>query len=393
MTTPPQPAAASCAAALRVTPVASAADRAAFLDLPYRAYRGQPGWRAPLRMERAAQLDPAQNKGLANIDHALFLARRGTEVVGRIAAIVNHAHIEIHQDGTGHFGFLDTLAPDPEAVSALIAVASNWLRAQGMTRIRGPFSFSINEETGLLIDGFETPPMILMPHGRPDYAPALESVGLVKAMDMHAFHYAFGEAYTMPPRVRRLVDAFHAEPALSIRPLDMRNFKADIALIMDLFNDAWAENWGFVPFSAAQIEAMASELKPLIHPRSLWIASVGGEPAAFTLFLPDINEMADGLDGRLLPFGWAQLLYRLKIRGPRRARLPLAGLRRKYHKSGRGLLAMAGCFEAAFRAQHEQGVREVEASWVLEVNRDLLKLITLYDMSRYKTYRVYEKPL
>ena len=393
MSAPSQPAAASSAAALRVVPVASVADRAAFLDLPYRAYRGQPGWRAPLRMERAAQLDPAQNKGLAHIDHTLFLARRGGEVVGRIAAIVNHAHLGIHHDCTGHFGFLDTLVPDTEAVAALIEAAANWLRAQGMTRIRGPFSFSINEETGLLVEGFETPPMILMPHGRPDYAPALEGAGLVKAMDMHAFHYKFGETYTMPPRVRRLVEGFREDPALTIRPLDMRNFKADIALIMELFNDAWAENWGFVPFSADQIGAMAKELRPLIHPRSLWIASIDGAPAAFTLFLPDINEMADGLDGRLLPFGWAQLLYRLKIRGPRRSRLPLAGIRRKYHKSRRGLLAMAGCYEAAFRAQHEQGVREVEASWVLEVNRDLLKLITLYDMTRYKTYRVYEKPL
>lgn len=371
----------------------SRADRAAFIDLPYRAYRDLPEWRAPLRFERAQQIDPAHNPALARMDHALMLARREGRVVGRIAAIVNPAHLDLYADATGHFGFLDTLAPDPAVVAALIHAAEDWLRARGMARVAGPFNFSINEECGLLIDGFDSPPMLMMPHGRPDYAGALESVGFVKAMDMHAFLHDFDAEYHIPPTVQRWKDAFERDEALKIRPLDTKNFKADIELVMDMFNDAWSQNWGFIPFSADQISVMAQELKPLIRPDALWIAMIDGEPAGFTLFLPDINEIADGLDGRILPFGWWQLIYRLKIRGPRRARLPLAGLRRKYHKTRRGLVAMTGSFEAAFAAQHKQGVRQVEASWILETNRDLLNLVALYDMRRYKTYRIYEKAL
>lgn len=383
----------SAAPELTVCEVNSRADRAAFVDLPYRAYRDVAHWRAPLRFERKAQLEPKHNPGLARIDHTLMLARRDGQVVGRIAAIVNRGHLELYSDATGHFGFLDTLSADAEVAAALMAAAEDWLRARGMTRIAGPFSFSINEESGLLVEGFDTPPMMMMPHGRPDYAPTLEGLGFAKAMDLYAFLHEFGEEYHIPPTVKRWKDAFDRDPALSIRPLNMKNFKADIRMVMEIFNDAWSQNWGFVPFSADQITVMAHELKPLLRSDSLWIAMIDGEPAGFTFLFPDLNEIVDGLDGKILPFGWAQLLYRLKIRGPKRARLPLAGLRRKFHKTRRGMVAMAGSFETAFAAQHANGVREVEASWILESNSDLLNLVDLYEMKRYKTYRVYEKAL
>ncbi len=378
---------------IAVSEATSKQDRGAFIDLPYRAYRDLPGWRAPLRFERKAQISTKHNPGLAGVDHALMLARRNGQVVGRIAAIINSKHLDTYNDATGHFGFLDTLTPDAEVVTSLITAAEDWLRARGMKRICGPFSFSINEESGLLIDGFDTPPMLMMPHGRPEYAPALESLGYSKAMDLYAFLHEFDEEYHIPPTVKRWKDAFERDPALSIRPLNMKNFKADIELVMDMFNDAWSQNWGFIPFSTEQITMMAKELKPLIRSDALSIALIDNEPAGFTFFLPDINEITDGLNGHILPFGWAQLLYRLKIRGPKRARLPLAGLRRKFHKTRRGMVAMTGSFEAALAAQHAQGVREVEASWILETNRDLLNLVDLYKMDRYKTYRVFEKPL
>lgn len=378
---------------LTITPVTTAADRKAFLDLPYRAYHDLPDWRAPLRLERAMQINPKHNPALARMEHVLMLARRGDQVVGRIAAFINPAHLAVHDDATGHFGFLDTLAPDAQAVAALTGAAQDWLRARGMRRIAGPFNFSVNEECGLLVDGFDSPPMMMMPHGRPDYAAALESVGYQKAIDLYAFLCDFDEEYSPPPTVQKWKAAFERDPSLTIRPLDMKNFKADIALVMDMFNDAWSQNWGFVPFSPEQINAMSQELKPLIRSDSLWIAMIDGEPAGFTLLLPDLNEVTAGLDGRLLPFGWLQVLYGLKMRGTRRARLPLAGLRRKFHKTRRGMLAMTGSCEAAFAAQHARGVRQVEASWILETNRDLLNLVALYDMPRYKTYRIYEKAL
>lgn len=376
-----------------VEAVTTAAQRRAFLDLPYRAYRDLPAWRAPLRLERKAQINPKHNPALARMDHALMLARRGSQVVGRIAAFVNPAHLAVHGDATGHFGFLDTAAPDLAAVAALTRAAEDWLRARGMARIAGPFNFSVNEECGLLVDGFDSPPMLMMPHGRPDYAAALEARGYAKAMDLYAFLHDFDETYSAPPKVQKWKAAFQRDPALSVRPLDMRNFAADITLVMDIFNDAWSQNWGFVPFSADQIGAMAKELRPLIRADALWIAMIGGEPAGFTLLLPDLNELTQGLDGRLLPFGWAQLLWGLKLRGPRRARLPLAGLRRKFHKTRQGMLAMTGSCESAFAAQHARGIRQIEASWILETNRDLLNLVALYDMPRYKTYRIFEKAL
>jgi GNAT superfamily N-acetyltransferase len=376
-----------------ISAVATAADRKAFLDLPYRAYRNDPAWRAPLLMERATQIDPKHNPALAAMEHVFFLARKDGEVVGRIAAFINPAHLARHQDATGHFGFLDTTTPDAEVLTSLMAAAEGWLATRGMKRIAGPFNFSVNEECGLLVDGFDTPPMVMMLHGRPDYAVALSSAGYAKAIDLHAYFHKAGETYTVPPSLQKLLDAAGRIPSLTIRPMNMKDFKADVGMIMDIFNDAWSENWGFVPFSAEQINTMASELKPLMTSDGMWVALLDGEPAGFALFLPDLNELTQGMNGKLLPFGWAQLLWGLKVRGATRARLPLAGLRRRYHKTKRGALAMASVFEAAFAAQHKRGVREIEASWVLETNRDLIAILEFYEMKRYKTFRLFEKAL
>lgn len=376
-----------------VSAVASPADRKAFLDVPYRAYRNDPSWRPPLMLERATQIDPKQNPALAGMEHVLMLARKGGEVVGRIAAFINPAHLAEHKDATGHFGFLDTVSPDAEVVSALTAAAEDWLRARGMKRIAGPFNFSVNEECGLLVEGFDTPPMVMMLHGRPDYLQALTAAGYAKAMDVHAYFHQAQATYSVPPGLQKMLDAAARIPSLSIRPMNMKDFKGDVGIIMDIFNDAWSQNWGFVPFSAAQINTMAKELKPLMSSEGMWLASLDGEPAGFALFLPDLNELTLGLDGKLLPFGWAKLLWRLKVTGATRARLPLAGLRRRHHKTKRGLLAMAAVFGAAFAAQHHRGVRQIEASWVLETNRDLISFINFYEMKRYKTYRLFEKAL
>ena len=393
--TPPETVRASHAdnAVFDISSVQTNSDRAAFLELPYRAYRADPNWRAPLRMMQSEQITPANNPALAQMDHMLFLARRNGEVVGRIAAVVNPRHLERYQDQTGQFGFLDTLQPDPDLVAALLDHAAQWLKDKGMQHMKGPFNFSINEECGLLIDGFDTPPMILMPHGRPDYAPAYEAAGLTKAVDTVAFRYQFKPNHVVPAKIDRIKQAARSFPDLTVRSMNMRNFKAEIALVLDMFNDAWSENWGFIPFNEAQIKIMAKELRPLLNSKSLWIAEYKGEPIAFALFLPDLNELADGLDGKLFPFGWAKLLYRLKIRGPRRARLPLAGLRRKFHKTKHGMFAAIGSFEAAIWAQYEQGVTEIESSWVLEDNTDLIGLCRSYGMEIYKTYRIYETPL
>lgn len=379
--------------ALRIEAVTDRAGRAAFVSLPYDAYRHLPTWRPPLRFERKAQLDPKGNPGLALLDHELFLARRGDRVVGRIAALINRAHLDRHDPYCGHFGFLDTLEPDAELVAALIRTAAGWLKARDMTRMAGPFNFSVNEECGLLVDGFDTSPMIMMGHGRPDYADALEAMGFEKAMDMHAYICRFGETYERYPLTERMVRFASRDEGISIRPISHSRFQDEVALVMDIFNDAWSENWGFVPFGDDQIRHMASELRPLLREDSVWIAYVDGEPMAFTLIVPNINEAVEGLDGRLLPFGWLQLINRLKLKGTRSARIPLAGVRKAYHKTRRGLAAFAAASDAAVAAQHARGVRDIELSWVLENNEDMIGLTRLQDCQRYKTYRIYQQEL
>ncbi|MEL7110758.1 MAG: hypothetical protein AAGL99_15965 [Pseudomonadota bacterium] len=331
---------------------------------------------------------------MATLKPSYFLAVRDEEVVGRIASFVNPKHLHHHQDKTGHFGFLDVLnSQDDETVLALLAAAENDLRSKQMARIGGPFNFSVNDECGLLVEGFDTPPSVMMPYGRSDIPNILERAQYQKAMDLYAFRYRMAETFSTPDFVSRLKQRFDNDPAVSVRPLDTSRLYDDINLIVGIFNDAWSDNWGFLPISDEEAKFLADSMKPVLESESLWIAFVDGEPASFTLMIPNLNEATLGLDGRLLPFGWATLLYRIKVSGVKSARIPLAGTRKKFHKSRRGMTATVGAWEACLRAQHAKGVREVEFSWVLETNKDLLGLADIYDCDRYKTYRIYEKAL
>ncbi len=370
------------------------AERKAFINLPYKAYRHDPHWRAPLRIERRDHFDPRHNEALGALDPAFFLAWRDGVPVGRVAAFVNSAHVERHGEATGHFGFLDTVGrDDDEAVSALLGAAEAELKARGMTKIAGPYNFSVNDECGLPIKGFDTPPSVMMPYGRPEMPAHVEACGYHKAMDLHALRCVMGDDFQRPPMVAKLQQRFDEDPGLTVRPLEMSNIVEDIALVVDIFNDAWSDNWGFIPISDREAVLLAESMKLVLSSHSLWISMVDGMPASFTLMIPNLNEAAHGLDGRLLPFGWAHLLYRLKISGVKSARVPLAGTRKIFHKSRRGLAVTTGAWNACLEAQHARGIREVEWSWVLETNKDLLGLSRLYECDHYKTYRIYEKAL
>lgn len=379
---------------MRIHRAEKASDIKTFVELPYRAYRDEPFWRAPLRLERQEHFNPKKNGALAALQPSYFLATRDGQVVGRIASFVNPVHLQNHKDGTGHFGFLDTLgACDDETVLALLKAAENDLRARGMSRMGGPYNFSVNDECGLLVDGFDSPPSVMTPYGRSDLPKIMEDAGYEKAMDMYAFRYRMAETFTTPRFVSRIKKRFEGDRTISVRRLDMSRLYEDIALIVGIFNDAWSGNWGFLPISDDEAKFLAESMKPVLQSESLWIAFVDGEPASFTLMIPNLNEASLGLDGRLLPFGWATLLYRIKVRGVKSARIPLAGTRKKFHKTRRGMTATVGAWEACLNAQHAKGVREVEFSWVLETNKDLLGLAEIYDCDRYKTYRIYEKAL
>ncbi len=373
-----------------VRPVAGRADLDAFLSVPFAIYRNDPHWVAPLFIERREHLDPAKNPYFRHAGVQLFLAEREGAPVGRISAQIDTLRLEHHKDATGQFGFLE--APDDPAVFAeLIDTAARWLKARGMTRVQGPFSFSINDETGLLIDGFDSSPNMMMGHAPRYYAARLEEQGFTKAKDVFAYYY--NDKMGVPPRLRATFDRALRSPHLSIRPLDKKNLARDLDIIIRIFNDAWSENWGFVPFTGDEIKALGNNLKMLVREDFVAIASWRGEAAAMAVTLPNINEWIKGLDGRLLPFGWAKLAWHLLARPPASIRLPLMGVAKKYHGTIIGSTLALGVIETVRRYHTGRGTMAGELSWVLEDNMPMRKIIEASGAIPYKTYRIYEKLL
>jgi hypothetical protein len=255
--------------------------------------------------------------------------------------------------------------------------------------VRGPFSLSINEEMGLLVEGFATPPMFMMGHARPYYGARVEQCGYRKAVDTLA--YTITPEFEASPTMRRLVAA--AASRVRVRPLDRGRFAAEIALLRDIFNDAWADNWGFVPFTEAEFHELGRSLRLLVDPQMIQIAEVDGEAAAFMVVIPNINEALAGLHGRLFPTGWAKLLWRLKLRFPTTARVPLMGVRRRYQRTRLGPALAFLVIDAARPPTRRRGVREVELSWILEDNAGMRSIIESIGGRAYKRYRVYERTL
>lgn len=363
-----------------------------FLEFPYSLYKDEPMWRAPLRFERKEQFSPKKNPTLNSISRQLFLAKHAGEIVGRIAAFINHAHQSHHNDGAGHFGYFDCEA-DPEVGAALLKSAQEWLIAQGCKKMVGPAQWSVNEECGLLIDGFDTPPVVMMPYGRADYQAMFETAGFSKATDMYAFQADLNAGYPRPKQTQMMMRLAQRDPDIVVRPMHSRNFMDEVQLVMDIFNDAWSENWGFVPFSPEQIEHMAKEIRPLMFKEGLWVGEIQGEPVAYIWMIPDLNEAVAGLDGKLLPFGWATLVNRLKIKGVKQARIPLMGLRKEWHNTRKGLAIVAQLCESVFEAGRKKGFTHCELSWILEDNAAMVRICEQASAKAYKTYRMYEKAL
>lgn len=373
---------------IRVRAVDSRADRRAFVDLPYRIYRDDPAWVPPLRMEEKAALDERRNPFFEHGEAQYFLAERDGRVVGRISAHVNHLHNRRYEDRVGFFGWFEC-EEDEEAAHALLSAVEDWLRTRGMDTARGPMSFSTNDLLGTLVSGFEHSPMLLMSHGRPYYDRLIASAGYEKAKDLLAWEYEVGEVNDF---CRTVADQVAAHPGLVVRPADKKNLGRDIRILMDVYNEAWSDNWGFVPLTPRELDKLVKEVKLIIEPELALVAEVDGEPAAVAITLPNLNEAIQGLDGRLLPFGWAKLLWRLKVRRPRSARMALLGIRRKYRGS-----ALGGLSILLYVRTHEAGVRlgveRGELGWTLEDNERINQGIELMGGRRYKTYRVYDKPL
>lgn len=318
-------------------------------------------------------------------DLQAWLAWRDGEVVGRISAQRDHLH---PQPEIGQFGFLDAI--DDQAVfEALFTTAAEWLSQRGATQLQGPFDPSINAQTGLLVDGFETPPYLMMGHAEPYYQRRYREHGLEPCQDLLA--YMLDSRFTTPKAMARL--ARHYRSSVRIREPDWRNRAAELSTMRDIFNDAWQDNWGFVPYTEAEFHELGEHLKLLIKPGWAHIVEYQDEPIAFIVVLPNINEMITDLNGRLLPFGVFKLLYRLKLQPIRSARVPLMGVRK--HLQG---TPMAGAIAYMMIEQLQlhtvmQGLRDVELSWILRSNKGMRSILERITATPYKTYQVFGMPL
>jgi len=358
-----------------------------FIRLPWSLYTDDPMWVPPLLLERRMHLSPKN----PYFDHAKFcswVAYRDDKAVGRISAQIDRLHIDRYQDATGFFGMIEA-EDDILTFQALLDTAENWLRRQGMKRICGPFNLSINQELGLLVDGFDTPPSMMMGHARPYYADRMQDNGYRKEKDLLAYIISTDKELS---KAARTITA-KVKNRFRIRGLRKSQFVEELEIIRDIFNDAWSKNWNFVPWTNAEFEHLGKDLKMLADEELVKIAEVDGEPAAFMVLLPNINEVIRDLNGRLFPFGWLKILWRLKVKYPKSARIPLMGVRCRYHDSLMGAALALGVISDAQLPAIKRGLKEVELSWILEDNMAMRKIIESLGGRVYKTYRMYSKDL
>ena len=373
--------------ALRVVKVADRSTLRDFIRLPWSLYTDDPMWVPPLLLERRMHLSP-KNPYFEHAKFCSWVTYRNGKAVGRISAQIDRLHIERYQDATGFFGMLEA-EDDALTFQMLLDTAENWLHAQGMRRISGPFNLSINQELGLLVDGFDTPPSMMMGHARPYYADRVQENGYQKEKDLLAY---IAPTDSELSKAVRIITA-KVKNRVQIRNLRKSRFVGELDIIRDIFNDAWSRNWGFVPWTKKEFEHLGKDLKMLADEELVKIAEVDGEPAAFMVLLPNINEVIRDLNGRLLPFGWLKLLWRLKVKYPKSARIPLMGVRSRYHDSLMGAALAFGVIADAREPALKRGLKEVELSWILEDNMGMRNIIESLNGRVYKTYRIYSKDL
>jgi GNAT superfamily N-acetyltransferase len=358
-----------------------------FLGVPHRVYASDPVWVAPLDFEQRQRFSP-KNHFFKHARWCGWIACRDGEPVGRITAQVDELHQQQYGDGLGYFGMLDAV-DDPEVFRALFSAAENWLREQGMRWVRGPYNLHVNEELGVLVEGFSTPPFVLMGHGCPWYGPGVEAQGYAPVKDLLAYHIRpdFDAPRVMLKLVERVSDR------VVVRQLRRDKLLEDAELMREIFNDAWQHNWSFVPLDPESWLDTVKTLTALMPADYIQIAELDGEPVAFMVALPNINEAARDLGGKLLPFGWLKLLWRLKVKHPRTARVPLMGVRQEFQNSRLGSTLAFMVIDAVRKALHARGVEDVEMGWILEDNEGMRNIIETVGGKAYKRYRMYEKAL
>ena len=377
-------------APVTIRPVETKADRKAFVDFAWTVYKDDPAWVPPLKDEVHGLITPGKNPWFEHARAQLWLAERGGRVVGRISAQVDRLVQEHMGEGIGQWGFFDAL--DGEAAAALIRTAEDWLRAQGMTSALGPISLSIWDEPGLEIEGFAEPPTAMMGHHRPEYQAWIEGAGYGKAKDLVT--YALNIEHWEDPKIDRLIAMGERNPHIRIRMVDKSKFDAEARLILNLLNDAWSNNWGYVPLTEAEIKYAGKKLKPIIFNELVRVAELDGEPVAFMLTIPDINELTKDLNGELFPFNFIKLLWRLRKPRTRRLRVPLMGVAKKLHHSRLASQLAFMMIEYTRRdATRKYGATHGEFGWILEDNKGMLSIAQLPGAAVNHRYRIYEKAL
>ena len=370
--------------------VEEAADVKAFVNVQWTLNRNDPHWVPPLKTEVHGLLDPRTNPWFQHAEAAFFLAERDGEPVGRISAQIDRLVLEHVGAGTGQWGMFE--AADAEAAAALIARAEAWLKGHGMTRSMGPFSLSIWDEPGLLVRGHDHAPTVMMGHNNPAYEAWIEAAGYTGIKDLYT--YELDITQTMPPLVQRIIAAGERNQRIRVRPVDKKRFDEEAALILGILNDAWSDNWGFVPLTDAEIAYAGKKLKPIVREDLVRVAELDGEPVAFMITLPDLNELTRDLDGRLFPFGWAKLLWRLRKPRVRTMRVPLMGVVKRL-QSSRMASQLAFMMIEYIRSASvaEYGAQRGEIGWILEDNQGMRSMAETIESHVNRVYRIYEKTL
>ena len=372
---------------VEVAPVLDARDKDRFVRFPEQVYRGDLHWVPPLLMERHDFLDPRRNPFFAHAEVALFLARRHDEVVGRIAAVEDRNFNAFHGSRTAYFGLYESVN-DAGVAAALFGAARGWARARRLDTLLGPMNLSTNYEVGLLVEGFDSDPYFMMPYNPRYYGRLFEECGLEKAKDLFAWERS--AASPPPERFARIADRIRHAEGISVRSVDLSRFEAEVARIKDVYNAAWEKNWGFVPMSDAEFDHLAKDLRRLVVPELTMIAEDGGEPVAFSLTLPDVNQALKKVGGRLtwfgLPLGLARLLWH--ERKVDRVRLMALGVKAGWRRRGIDAVLIV----ETIRRTRALGYLGGEISWTLEDNELINRAIESVGCSRSKVYRVYQTP-
>lgn len=378
-----------------VRPVAGAADKKAFIALPYRLYADNPHWVAPLKSEVAGQIDPAKNGWFSHAEAQLMLAERQGRVVGRISAHLDTLALTMPPEqgfgpGVGFWGMFE--AEDQETANALIAAAEAWLRTKGMIRAIGPISLSIWEEPGLLVQGHDHSPTVMMGHHKPDYQGWIEALGYGVVKELRTYDLDITGGF--PKIVNRIIQSGERNDSIVIRRVDKSRFADEAAIILGILNDAWSDNWGFVPLTQPEIDDVGKKLKPIVYEDLIRIAEIDGEPVAFMITLPDLNEPLKPLKGNLFPFGWLKLLMWLRRPKARTMRVPLMGVVKRLQSSRvAGQLAFMMIEYIRRDAIAKYGATRGELGWVLDDNQGMVAIADAIQSKVNRVYAVYQRDI